>query len=556
VLLPPPAASAVPSSSASAVQGIEGQQQQHRRSSICTSVTASTVQAFLAEVQEAASRGVDIIELRLDYLKDFDASRDLERIMASCPLPYIVTNRPKWEGGNFEGPEAERLATLKYAALKGAPYIDVEYKAAAIFFAGRGEVPTTCKVILSSHNFQMTPPAAELQQLAQDMHAAGADVVKIATMANDITDSAAVLSLLKNPPVPTIALAMGEKGVITRLLAAKYGGHLTFAAMSPEKASAPGQPDIQLLKTLFNFHGQTAATKVFGIIGNPVSHSRSPLLHNTAFQHVGFDGVYVPLLVDDMSRFLAAFQEHTDFQGFSVTIPHKEAALQAAQQVDPVAASVGAVNTLIRQPPQADGSAAFKSYNTDWAAAIGAIEQEMRAASGSQAGPAASSQPSPSEGLSPLAGKTFLVVGAGGAGRALAFGAASKGAKVLIANRSRQRAEQLVAAMASEASIVDWAELQAGNVKADVLANSTSIGMAPKAEESPVPASTLKNFGLVFDAVYTPVWTRLLLDAKAQGCQVVDGLQMFVGQALFQFELFTGQEAPKEHMQNTLLGKQ
>ncbi|KAF5829171.1 type I 3-dehydroquinase-domain-containing protein [Dunaliella salina] len=203
VLLPPLAASAVPSSSAAVQQqGIDGQQQQQqqpRRSSICTSVTASTVQAFLSEVQEAASRGVDIIELRLDFLKDFDASRDLEPIMASCPMPYIVTNRPKWEGGNFEGSEAERLATLKYAALKGAPYIDVEYKSAAVFFAGRGEVPTSCKVILSSHNFQMTPPAAELQQLARDMHAAGADVVKIATMANDITDSAAVLSLLNNP---------------------------------------------------------------------------------------------------------------------------------------------------------------------------------------------------------------------------------------------------------------------------------------------------------------------------------------------------------------------
>eukprot|EP00197_Chlamydomonas_leiostraca_P004102 CAMPEP_0202872118 /NCGR_PEP_ID=MMETSP1391-20130828/20452_1 /ASSEMBLY_ACC=CAM_ASM_000867 /TAXON_ID=1034604 /ORGANISM="Chlamydomonas leiostraca, Strain SAG 11-49" /LENGTH=542 /DNA_ID=CAMNT_0049553083 /DNA_START=98 /DNA_END=1726 /DNA_ORIENTATION=+ len=507
---------------------------------ITCSVTATTVQAFIDEIQEVAKSGVDIIELRLDFLKDFDTERDLKMIMASCPLPYIVTYRPKWEGGNYEGPEPPRLATLKYAALCGAPYVDVEFKAAALFFAGQGEVPIQCKVILSSHNFQKTPPAAELHQLAKDMHAAGADIVKIATMANDIADSAAVLSLLQSPVAPTIALAMGEKGQIVRLLAAKYGGYLTFAALSPDKASAPGQPTVATLKALYNYQNQGPRTKVYGIIGNPVSHSKSPLIHNTAFQHIGHDGVYVPLLVDDLPRFLDAFAGHPDFQGFSVTIPHKEAALKAAKQVDPVAAKIGAVNTLIRQP---DGS--FKGYNTDWCAAIDAIERQLSSSGTSSSG-------SGSSGSSPLAGKTFLVLGAGGAGRALAFGAADRGAKVLITNRSRERAEQLAASLPGS-SVVAWEDVQAGKVKADVLANSTSLGMAPKDNESPVPAATINNYGLVFDAVYTPVWTQLLLDAKAGGCQVVDGLQMFVGQAVLQFQHFTGKQAPTELMQSTLV---
>ena len=216
----------------------------------------------------------------------------------------------------------------------------------------------------------------------------------------------------------------------------------------------------------------------------------------------------------------------------------QEAALRLAAEVDPVAAQIGAVNTLIRKP---DGS--FKGYNTDCSAAIGAIERRL---SGGR-----TSSPSSST----LSGKTFLVLGAGGAGRALAFGAANRGAKVIVTNRGRDRAEALVASMTASglsASVADWEAVQRGEVRADVLANSTSLGMAPKVDQTPVPRSFVGNFGLVFDAVYTPVWTRLLLDAKEAGCEVVDGLQMFVGQAADQFRLFTGTEPPVELIQRTL----
>lgn len=511
-----------------------------KRSYITTSVMSTTIDAFIAEIKEAEVSGVDIVELRVDFLKNFNAEKDLERIMKSCTLPYIVTNRAKWEGGQFDGPEPERLATLKYAAMLGAPYVDVEFLAAPVFFASKGEVPITCKVILSSHNFTMTPEVSELKAKAKAMLEAGADIVKIATMANDITDSAKVLALLQDPIAPTIALAMGEKGFITRLLAAKYGGYLTFAAMSPEKISAPGQPDIQLLRKLFNYHAQGKDTKLFGIIGNPVSHSKSPLIHNTAFQHIGFDGVYVPLLVDDLGHFLQAFGGH-DFAGFSVTIPHKEAALALSNEVDPIARQIGAVNTLIRG---ADGK--LKGYNTDWSASISAIERTLVAKHGAPAG-----------GASPLAGKKFVIIGAGGAARALAFGAASKGAHVVVANRNRERAEQLIAALgktAAGATVADWDALQRGEVTGDVLANSTSVGMHPKEDESPVPASVTAKFGLVFDAVYTPLWTKLLKDARDAKCEVVDGLQMFVGQAVDQFKLFTnGATAPVELMQEVVM---
>lgn len=373
---------------------------------------------------------------------------------------------------------------MKYAALLGAPYVDVEFKAAHLFFADAlGEVPIETRVILSSHDFERTPPAEELRARAAAMRAAGADIVKIAAMANDITDAAAMLSLLQNKDGPTIALSMGEKGQITRLLAAKYGGHLTFAALSAERASAPGQPTVAQLKGLFRFGRQSRASKLFGIVGNPVGHSKSPLIHNAAFEAAGFDGVYVPLLVDDFAAFVAAFDSH-DFGGFSVTIPHKHAALAAATEVDPVAARIGAVNTLVRRAA-ADGGG-WRGHNTDWEAAIGAIERGLAGGEASTSGRAYD------ETNSPLRGRTVVVVGAGGAGRALAFGAAARGAKVLIANRNRARAEELAAGVPG-AEAVDLEALQRGDVAGDVLANTTSVGMVPNVEETPVPAAALKQ---------------------------------------------------------------
>lgn len=207
--------------------------------------------------------------------------------------------------------------------------------------------------------------------------------------------------------------------------------------------------------------------------------------------------MFVPLLVDDLNRFLEAFKDH-DFAGFSVTIPHKEAAFRAVASCDPVAAQIGACNTLVKQQ---DGS--FKGYNTDWIAAISAIERVIATGSSEAAAATSTSGREAAEagGVSPLQGKTFLVVGAGGAGRALAFGAASRGAEVLIANRNKARAEALAAAVPGGATVVDWEQLQSGQVEADVLANSTSVGMVPNVEETPVATAAVGKVGAVLAAV-------------------------------------------------------
>ncbi|KAL4425636.1 hypothetical protein ABPG75_009652 [Micractinium tetrahymenae] len=509
-----------------------------QRTLLCTSLVATSVDGMLAEAQEAVANGANIVELRLDYLESFAPETDLPRLVSQCPLPAIATFRPVWEGGKYGGPEAERLAALRLAALSGATYVDVELKIAHVFFAAKSELPATTKVIVSSHDYEKTASEEELQALVERCYGAGADIVKFATMANDITDAHRVLSVLRRCPVPCIALAMGERGQITRLLAPKYGGFLTFGALSPERASAPGQPTLQQLSGMYGLKQQRQDTAVMGIVGNPVSHSRSPAIHNAALQQLGLNAVYVPLLVDDMAAFLRTFTD-ADWIGFSVTIPHKQAALEGAQEVDPVAAQIGAVNTLVRQ----EDGLSLKGHNTDWSAAIVAIERGLD--------PAAPSSTDASS--SPLAAKRVVVVGAGGAGRALAFGAAVKGAQVVVANRSADKAAALAAQLSPPAEACSLADLASGAVRGDVLVNTTSVGMHPQEDESPVPAEALSGYQLVFDAVYTPLHTRLLKEAAAAGCKVVTGDTMFVGQAADQFRLFTGKEAPVELMSRVVL---
>lgn len=508
---------------------------------LCTILTAKTVNAMLAEAHEAVEAGADIVELRIDYLQNFNPKVDLATLKEKCPLPAIITFRPTWEDPNagYQGPEEPRLDALLQAVLQGFAYVDIELKAAEGFCK---KVPATraTRLIVSSHDFKETPHTDSLIRLISECRSVKhADIVKFACMATDISDAARVLCVLKQTAktgCPMIGLAMGERGQITRLLAPKYGGYLTFGALSPERASAPGQPPLEELVNKYRLHQQTAATKVYGIVGNPVSHSKSPAIHNAAMALKGFDGVYVPLLVDDMDSFLKVFSQpefSQDWAGFSVTIPHKEAAFRGASSVDPVAAQIGAVNTLVRQ---SDGG--LKGYNTDCSAAISAIERGLKG-----------------EDASPLKDKLVVVIGAGGAGRALAFGAASKGASVTVANRNTSRAEDLVACLPLGNHRACSLQELAGSVRGDVLINTTSVGMHPNENESPVPKDVLKQYTLVFDAVYTPRYTTLLRDAQSAGCITVTGDEMFVGQAADQFKHFThGLEAPIELMRDIVLG--
>lgn len=477
---------------------------------------------------------ITLIPIKISTLFTFSAL--LLLLIYSINLSFLCR-------GKYSGEEAPRLAALKFAAALGAAYVDIELKAANVFFASKSTVETPTRFIISSHDYEGTASEEDLNALVERIRTAGADIVKFATTATDISDAARVLRVLQRAVAagqPTIALAMTERGQITRILAPKYGGFLTFGALSPERQSAPGQPTLAQLRDLFRLKEQHPGTKVFGVIGNPISHSKSPAIHNAALSQVGYDGVYVPLLVDNMETFLNTFNS-PDWAGFSVTIPHKEAALRGATEADPVALAIGAANTLVRQP---DGG--LKAYNSDWSAAIAAIERGL----------GGNGELAPPE-KSPLNGKSVVVLGAGGAGRALAFGAAVQGATVIIANRSVERAQELAEALRAlgyEARGVGIDQVASGAVLGNVLVNTTSVGMHPNGDDTPVPAAALSGYELVFDAVYTPLHTRLLTEAAAAGCAVVTGENMFVGQAAIQFKLFTGEDAPVELMRKVVLG--
>jgi len=339
--------------------------------------------------------------------------------------------------------------------------------------------------------------------------------------------------------VPILALVMSERGLISRLLCPKFGGYLTFGSLEAGKESAPGQATLADMLNTYKIRGLGRDTKVFGLIGNPVSHSKGPTLHNRAFKEIGFDAMYVPFLVDDIKEFLKVYSS-PDFAGFSVTIPYKEAALECCDEVDPIARSIGAVNTIVRR--QSDGK--LIGYNTDSVGAISAIEDALKGSHNDRDWTHSS----------PLTGKLFLIVGAGGAGKALAFGAKQKGARVVIANRNYERAKALAIQVQGEAIPLD--KLDHFHPETGmILANTTSMGMHPHVNQTPISKEALSSYAVVFDAVYTPKWTRLLEDAEATGALVVSGLEMFIRQAIGQFELFTGckDAAPERLMREIVL---
>nr|WGS95728.1 bifunctional 3-dehydroquinate dehydratase /shikimate dehydrogenase [Crinum x powellii] len=505
---------------------------------LCAPLVAKTALEMSKEMETAKSQLADVVEIRLDHLASFDPARDLEFLIKNRPLPVLITYRPKWEGGQYEGDDSKRFEVLQLAMELGAEYVDVELQVAQEFLDFiSGKRPKSTKLIVSSHNYQCTPSTEDLGSLVARIQAVGADIVKIATFAVDICDVARMFQVLVHCQVPMIGLCMGERGVISRLLCPKFGGYLTFGTLGAGKESAPGQPTLSDLLDVYRIKEIGADTKVYGLIGKPVGHSKGPKLHNAIFKELDLNAVYVPFLTDDLANFLNTYSS-PDFAGFSITMPHKETAVDLCHEVDPVAKSIGAVNTIIRR--STDGK--LVGYKTDYVGAISAIEDGIRGFQGFKG-----------EVDSPLAGRLFVVIGAGGAGRALAFGAKYKGAKVVVANRTYDRAKELAELVGGQALTLAELENFRGEEGA-ILANTTSIGMHPNIHDTPVyTKQTLSSYAVVFDAIYNPKVTRLMRDAGKCGAAVVSGEEMFLRQAMGQFELFTNLPAPADLMREVLL---
>jgi len=474
---------------------------------LCIPITASRMEEALGDMSKASELG-DMIELRLDYIEDFD----LERLLSQKKKPVIVTYRPERQGGRYVGPEERRIAVLQKACDLGADFVDVEYDCVEKLRKGG------TRLIISYHNFDGIP--GDLDDIYRRMAGSFADIVKVTVAVRNAVDNARIFDILKEKVKPTIALGMGEKGAPSRILAGKFGGLVTYGSLSEGKESAPGQISAKELVNFYRIREINPRTKLFGVVGKPVYHSVSPCLFNALFARRGFDGVYLFFEVDDVTEFISVMRRY-DIGGFSVTIPHKQAALGAVDEADSLAMKSEAVNTIVGRGDRLLG------FNTDIEAAVSSIEEALD---------------------DNLRGRKVLLIGAGGAARGIAVGLKEKGAEITILNRTVSRAQRLAERVGAR-----WGGLESiGKLDYEILINSTSVGMKPHEDESPVPRRCLRKGTVVFDAVYTPVWTRLLKEAQGAGAKVVSGLEMFIRQAARQFELWTGRETPLELVREIL----
>jgi len=482
---------------------------------ICIPIVGPTQNKSLEDIAMAEPLA-DFLELRLDLMKDYD----LGALLQAATKPCIVTNRTKREGGQFAGTEEERVNILKKAMDAGAEYVDIETSTPKELLKPFLESDHKSKIILSYHNFTDTPE--ELEHLYKIMCEMPADVIKIVTYARDITNNLAVFKLIyraKKDDKKIIALCMGERGEISRILSPLLGGFLTFGSLETGKESAPGQITAVKLRDIYRVGDKRDLFKIYGVIGNPISKSMGYLIHNRAFKETGSSDIYVPFLVDNVEKFFKGFSPY--FEGLSVTMPFKEDIMAVIGEVDETARKIGAVNTVVR-----DGEG-WKGYNTDCTGAVKALEEHID-----------------------LNGKKVLIIGAGGTAKAIGHGVREKGAKITVTyNKNKERGTQLAKELGAEVVNVQ----DAGEEEVDVLINCSPVGMNPDVEATPISSRHLRKGMIVFDSVYNPPETRLIRDAKAAGCTAISGIELFINQAVGQFELWTGQKAPANPMRDVVV---
>ena len=488
---------------------------------ICVPITETNAEAFLATTGEA-EQVADAIELRLDYLPagalpQFIA--ELRARIAHISKPLILTFRSGEQGGKRNLSLQDRhdfWRSLPPEIINAISFADFELDLVESFSGEQPPIPWS-KIICSWHNFDETPD--DLIERFERMARTPAAVVKIATQANRIGDCLRIFEIIEraNQPKPVIGLAMGLPGLATRVLACPRGAMLTFGALKHGAESASGQPTVAELRDLYRVKQLTRASEIYGVIGKPIGHSRSPLMHNAALKALNRDRVYLPFEVDDVEEFVRDFvrpkTKKLDWRlrGLSVTIPHKLEIIPHLDFVDATARAIGAVNTVVVEGGELHG------YNTDVAGAMKPLDE-----------------------LIDVRGARVAVLGAGGAARAICYGLNERGADVTIYSRDVRKAQPLADEFKTRT-----ASLGSFKGEAEVVINCTPVGMSGHSEkESPVKAETLSGVKLVYDLVYNPEETVLLRDAREAGGRTLGGLAMLVGQAAEQFRLWTGLEAP------------
>ncbi len=538
---------------------------------MCVPIFVESVEAALAAAHEARDGGADLVEFRVDSFFTGDAveaapqADAIASLVAAAPLACIVACRPVLEGGQYDGPDDARIALFERLGIVAADrpghaprYIDIELatytrsenirQKVNLAVDHPGQVrPVETSLILSMHDFH-TRPADLFRRVEAMVKEPACRVMKIAYRARSLRDNLELLDIQaasRETGRPTIALGMGPFGLPSRVLAPKFNGFLTFATLRRDSATAPGQPVLRELLDTYRFRSIGTATRVYGVVGFPAEHSLSPHVHNAGFEAVGHDGVYLPMPVppeyEHFKATVLAMIDHPflDLAGLSVTSPHKEHLVRLAREqsadgdvrwsLDLLSDRCGAANTLALRRDPRGVPIAFAVSNTDGPAAANLLT--AAAADGD-----------------------VVVVGVGGTARAVATELMHRGRRVVIVNRTGDRAAALAKELGAHAKgdspmrAATWEAIDPARVAA--LMNCTPVGMTggPAPNENPVPLGVLGNLpkhACVSDAVYAPLATPLLRAAASFGLTCVDGLSMFIAQAADQFELWTGRGAPR-----------
>jgi 3-dehydroquinate dehydratase/shikimate dehydrogenase len=481
---------------------------------VCLAVTGSDPSDLL-EKAENLVRDNPFLEFRLDYLaKPALAVPKIKQFMEMNPHAVVIaTCRRTASGGKFKGAIPAQLDLLGKAAAAGCQLVDVELQTAAKCKPEQlQKLRTKAALVLSFHDFRGTK---KLEETLSEMRTYPADFYKVVSTATTLYDNVTMMKFLEKESDrhSLVGLCMGEQGIVSRVLGVRAGSAFTFAAVSPNERTAPGQVTAQDLRNVYRIDQVDAATRVYGVAGDPVAHSLSPVIMNIAMRRENVNAVYVALHAKSLKDLLACVRD-IPIHGLSITMPYKQAILEHLDNTDSHTAKIGACNTVVRAQ---DGK--LYGFNTDTAGVVRPLEQRIG-----------------------IENARVLVLGAGGAARAAVFGLKERGAEVFILNRTVEAGQKL--ARQAKARTVKRADLK--KLSFDVIINATPVGMKnPK--ESPLQEAEI-NAKYVFEMIYDPAETQLMRLARARGAQVIPGIEMFVQQAARQFEIWTGKPAPWDDM--------
>ncbi len=484
---------------------------------ICAVVAAAQPDAMRRQLSLALHQ-TRTVELRLDWLSSDREITHFLKGLAAAKLrgTFIATCRRREAGGRYPGTIARQLLHLAEAIRAGCLWYDLEIETVSQcppelldVLLGEG------RQLRSAHFFKRMPP--NLEGVATDlMRGRRPDAIKIAAHCHSLADSIKLLRFARLRH-DIVAIPMGDVALPVRLLSLRGGSALTYAPV--EHPTAPGQVSLDEAKTVYRADKIDRQTRIYAVIGDPIGHSLSPIMHNAGFQARKMNAVYLPFLVHDLKDFLASIK-FLGIQGFSVTIPHKESILRYLDGCDSLAREIGAVNTVVVRR-----GGKLYGYNTDYVGVMRALEPRI-----------------------PLRDSRVLILGAGGAARAVAFALAQAGAAVCVCARRTARAKSLALAVRGQSIARNRLRYDFF----DAIVNATPVGMYPRVTQSPLETEEL-NCRLVFDTIYRPREPRLLQLAARRGIQTVSGLDMFVAQGAAQWEIWTGERAPVANMRRAVM---